>query len=69
MIEKEIVILIAVGGPVMLLLVTGYDVFCLVTARPTPGQVVQWWARDHPIIAGLFAAFVGAFMAHIFWHM
>lgn len=61
-------IAIAAGGPGLLLFVTGYDVLCLVKGWPTPGQVIQWWSRDHPFLAGLFALFVGAFVAHIFWH-
>ena len=60
--------LIATVGPALILLIVLSDAFCLATARPTPGQVIQWWARDHPVIASLFGGFVGAFAAHIFWH-
>lgn len=59
---------VAAGGPLLILLIAAFDVFCLTTARQTPGQVIQWWARDHPLLAAAFTAFVGAFMAHIFWH-
>jgi hypothetical protein len=31
------------------------------------GAVIREWSRDHPFLAGLLAAFVGAFAAHIFW--
>ena len=59
---------VATGGPLLMLVVVVFDLFCLVRDRPTPGQVIQWWARDHPILAGAFSGFVGAFVAHIFWH-
>jgi hypothetical protein len=49
--------------------VCAFDVACLLLQRPTPGQVIQWWARDHPFLAALLAGFVGAFTAHIFWHL
>lgn len=51
-----------------MLAVIAFDLYCLVRNSPTPGQVIQWWARDHPILAGAFSGFVGAFAAHIFWH-
>jgi len=60
--------LIATAGPGLILVVLAFDVFCLAAERPTPGQVIQWWARDHPVLASIFAGFVGAFSAHIFWH-
>lgn len=69
MITKEIITAIAVGGPFLMALIAGYDLWCLVTAKATPGQVIQWWAEDHPILAGFFTLFVGAFLAHIFWHL
>ena len=59
---------VAIGGPGLILLVALWDVTCLVRLKPTPGQVIQWWARDHPFLAALLAGFVGAFTAHIFWH-
>jgi hypothetical protein len=59
---------IAIGGPGLIFLVTVWDVTCLLRQKPTPGQVIQWWARDHPFLAALLAGFVGAFAAHIFWH-
>jgi hypothetical protein len=62
-------LLVAVGGPVLILGVSAFDVVCLLLQRPTPGQVIQWWARDHPFLATLLAGFVGAFTAHIFWHL
>lgn len=60
---------IAVGGPLLILAVAVFDVGCLWRLKPSPGQVIQWWARDHPFLAGLLAGFVGAFTAHIFWHI
>jgi len=60
--------LIATGGPGLILLIVVLDVLCLALKRPTPGQVIQLWARSHPVLAGLFAGFVGAFCAHIFWY-
>jgi len=59
---------IAVSGTVLLVIVAATDVWCLVTGRLTPGQVIQFWSREHPFYSGLLAAFVGAFAAHIFWH-
>jgi hypothetical protein len=59
---------VATGGPLLMLVVIAFDLYCLVRNSPTPGQVIQWWARDHPILAGEFSGFVGAFAAHIFWH-
>ena len=68
MIIKEGLVAIAAGGPILVVFIAGYDLLSLVMAWPTPGQVIQWWARDHRILASLFAVFVGAFFAHIFWH-
>ena len=59
---------VAVGGPLLILVIAVADIRCAYAAIPTPGQVIQWWARDHPVIAAVFTAFVGAFAAHIFWH-
>lgn len=59
---------VATGGPLLMLVVVAFDLYCLVREKPTPGQVIQWWARDHPILAAAFSGFVGAFAAHIFWH-
>jgi hypothetical protein len=64
----NILVLVAVGGPALLMLVALADLFCLRTERYTPGQVIEWWARDHPWLTAFFASFVGAFAAHIFWH-
>jgi hypothetical protein len=60
--------MVAAGGPLFILVVVTVDLVSIAMKRPTPGQVVQWWSADHPILAALFAGFVGAFAAHIFWH-
>ena len=61
--------LVALGGPVLIFAISAFDVGCLLLQKPTPGQVIQWWARDHPFLTGLLAGFIGAFIAHIFWHL
>jgi hypothetical protein len=60
--------LVAAGGPAFIFLIAAVDLACLVTRWSTPGEVIQWWAQDHPFLAAGFAGFVGAFAAHIFWH-
>jgi len=60
--------IVAIGGPLLIAIVSFFDIFCIWKESYTPGQVVQWWTYDHPWLAAFFAAFVGAFAAHIFWH-
>lgn len=59
---------VAIGGAGLVVLVAVADVWCLWTGRPTPGQVIQLWSREHPFYSFLLCAFVGAFAAHIYWH-
>ena len=59
---------VAAGGPLLILVVALFDLWCIWTDKLTPGQFIQGWAHDHPFLAALLAAFVGAFGAHIFWH-
>lgn len=59
---------VALVGTVLLVIAAATDVWCLVTGRLTPGQVIQLWSRQHPFLSAYLAAFVGAFAAHIFWH-
>lgn len=60
--------IVAIGGPVLIVVVAAFDLWCLLSGRLTPGQFVQFWSRDHPFLSALLAAFVGSFAAHIFWH-
>ncbi len=60
--------IVAAAGPGLIFVIVLSELACLAKGWPTPGQVIQWWASDHPIVASLFAGFVGAFSAHIFWH-
>lgn len=59
---------VAVGGPVLILVVALFDAWCIWTGKWTPGQFIEGWAKHHPFLAALLAGFVGAFGAHIFWH-
>jgi hypothetical protein len=59
---------VAMGGPLLIAAVALFDISCIAIGKRTPGQVIQWWARDHPVYAMFFTFFIGAFAAHIFWH-
>jgi hypothetical protein len=61
-------LVIAVAGPFLILALASFEVASLARTGHTPGQVIQLWTRDHPIMAALLALFVGAFAAHIWWH-
>jgi hypothetical protein len=60
--------LVAAGGPLLILVVALFDLWCILADKLTPGQFIQGWAHDHPFLAALLTGFVGAFGAHIFWH-
>lgn len=60
--------IVAIGGPVLIFIFALFDLWCLLTGRLTPGQLVQSWTRAHPFQSAGLAAFVGAFAAHIYWH-
>jgi hypothetical protein len=60
--------IVAVGGPVLILVVAAFDLSCIWRDKMTPGQFIEEWATRHPFLAALLAGFVGAFGAHIFWH-
>ncbi len=63
------VLIVAVAGPALLLGVVVAEL-AAVWQRGVPlGAVIHGWARVHPFLAALLAAFVGAFAAHIFWHL
>ena len=60
-------VVVTIGGPALVLVTAGFDLWCVWAGKETPGQFVQGWAREHPFLAAILAAFVGAFGAHIFW--
>jgi hypothetical protein len=64
----NVLFLVAIGGPLLIVVVAVFDVWCLFQDRLTPGQAIQFWSRDHPFLGAMLAAFIGAFAAHIFWH-
>jgi hypothetical protein len=70
------VLIVAVAGPLLLLGVVVAELTAAVvkgdgaggTRSAALGELVYEWSRDHPFLAALLSAFVGAFAAHIFWH-
>ena len=64
----NLIAFVAAGGPLLILVIALFDLWCIWADNLTPGQLIQGWAKDHPFIAALLTGFVGAFGAHIFWH-
>jgi len=62
------VLIVAVAGPMLLLAVAAAEIVGAWRRNVALGAVIEDWASDHPFLAALLAAFVGAFAAHIFWH-